>query len=109
MRHEGIKKFVCNECGKAFATTAELTTHNRTHTGLKPYDCSLCTKSYKTKSHLAVHFRMHTGSRPYACDLCPQKFAHNKVYLHASTIFEYFIFNALFFLGFETASLNTYG
>lgn len=55
-RHdEKNKKFVCNDCGKAFLTGLLLKMHIRTHTKEKPYKCPLCNYRCAIKQNIQKH------------------------------------------------------
>lgn len=103
---KGIKRFICNTCGKSCASQAMLIMHERVHTNERPFPCQLCALRFKTKTHLrthqlthtrekkfgcsvcmkffalkgnlVVHLRTHTGERPYVCSLCNDAFIDSK-------------------------------
>ena len=58
-RKLGLKKHMCNYCGKRCMTPAELTRHERIHTGEKPFLCNLCQKAFSLKQSLRVHMARH--------------------------------------------------
>ena len=68
-RHE--KSYVCDVCGKAFATNQNLKSHVRSHTGERPRACDHrgCGAAFVSSQHLVVHKRTHTGEKPYVCDV----------------------------------------
>ena len=41
--------FVCQHCGKGFASSDNHIIHERIHTGVKPYKCNFCKKSFSSK------------------------------------------------------------
>uniref|UniRef100_A0A0K8VVC6 Zinc finger protein 74 n=1 Tax=Bactrocera latifrons TaxID=174628 RepID=A0A0K8VVC6_BACLA len=68
-------KYVCEECGRLYATKQAKDVHVRSFhnkTGLK---CPICDKVFVINKLLEVHMRYHTGDFPYVCDICGQKFA----------------------------------
>ncbi|XP_069584795.1 oocyte zinc finger protein XlCOF22-like [Ranitomeya imitator] len=73
--HMGEKPFFCKECEKYFTNKYSFIKHQRIHTGEKLYSCSGCGKRFTRKSHLITHERIHTGEKPFSCLLCGKCFS----------------------------------
>ena len=78
VRHSGVTPHICNECGKAFATKSDLSTHVRNHRPEKPFTCTECSASFSRKSNFARHMRKHTGEKPYKCSYCNRTFTRTE-------------------------------
>ncbi|XP_038196659.1 zinc finger protein 565-like [Arvicola amphibius] len=59
-----VKPYDCQECGKAFGRTSDLTLRHGLHTGAKPYECKECRRTFRQQSQLILHHRTHTGEKP---------------------------------------------
>lgn len=66
--------FQCTTCSKTFASRQGYLIHNRTHTGERPYGCRFCIKAFRDGGTLRKHERIHTGERPHVCPICLHDF-----------------------------------
>ncbi|XP_060520857.1 zinc finger protein 271-like [Cylas formicarius] len=78
-KEDGIKRFVCDQCGKGFTCSSSRKKHLLIHSGEKPFSCEVCNKAFNQKSSLKTHMKIHSDVTPFECDHCMKsfKYKHN--------------------------------
>ncbi|KAF6017847.1 hypothetical protein EB796_023830 [Bugula neritina] len=69
-----LKRYRCEECGKAFSRSNTLITHQRIHSGEKPFKCNSCGRAFRQPGNLTRHQLTHTAAKPYVCVTCGKAF-----------------------------------
>lgn len=59
--------FVLQGCEWAFTTASKLKRHQAKHTGVRKWVCDLCGKAFMRSEHLKGHKITHSGDKPFAC------------------------------------------
>lgn len=99
--HSSERPYICEECGKSFATSGCLTQHHITHVKERAWQCPHCPKKFKglvhlrkhidihnedvhvcpdcgkqmnTKRNLRVHMLVHSDQKKYKCQFCDFEF-----------------------------------
>lgn len=69
--HENNWPKKCKFCDELLQTRAEYMTHfNEKHDDLKGFVCNHCGKKFFKERNLQCHKSIHTGERNYMCDIC---------------------------------------
>ncbi|EDW68381.1 uncharacterized protein [Drosophila virilis] len=76
LRHSGVKKFECQDCGSKFFTRPLLLLHIRVHhKGEKPFVCKYCGMGFRNSPSRCRHERKyHANELPFECNLCTRTF-----------------------------------
>ncbi|XP_059051455.1 zinc finger protein ZFP2-like [Achroia grisella] len=74
------KKYICQECGKAFKAPSHLKNHSIKHSHRRDYYCVECDKSFKSNSSLKQHLKtaaphVNYVELPLPCLHCEKRFA----------------------------------
>ncbi len=72
-RHENIKNYNCEVCGRQFPNKSHLQQHQLSHTDAKPFKCDICNNFFKSHGRLYNHKRIHMKPQ-YSCCYCSRQF-----------------------------------
>ena len=69
LTHKGIRSYLCDQCGAAFANRLHLSRHRRLHNAIpKCLQCDQCTATFAKREHLKRHMQtQHTDEKPFVC------------------------------------------
>uniref|UniRef100_A0A182SD54 C2H2-type domain-containing protein n=1 Tax=Anopheles maculatus TaxID=74869 RepID=A0A182SD54_9DIPT len=70
--HEGVERFICEECGKPCNSKGALKEHYIVHTEDRPFQCTYCSKRFKNINRLKIHEDTHNDTL-YVCPHCGLK------------------------------------
>uniref|UniRef100_A0A1Q3EYT7 C2H2-type domain-containing protein n=1 Tax=Culex tarsalis TaxID=7177 RepID=A0A1Q3EYT7_CULTA len=73
-KHAEYQRFKCDECPKAFTYRCYLDNHKRAEHLRERLICQKCGKLFKYQQDLKVHTRQHEDEKPFKCDICTSSF-----------------------------------
>jgi KRAB domain-containing zinc finger protein len=80
------KAFGCAYCEKTFKTVSYLEAHENEHKGVRPYICDACGKSFASNGMLRSHKFAH-APKIFKCDCCDQAFPRkNTLMVHLRAV-----------------------
>lgn len=63
--HNERKPFICQVCGQAFTSSADLTSHGKIHEGVKMFICNVCFNVFANDASLERHMKRHSTDKPF--------------------------------------------
>lgn len=76
--HSEERNFICDLCGHASKSAAQLSSHKLTHLKDKPFKCDYCDKSFLSQFWLDQHRGQHLNDRPFPCNQCDKTFVSER-------------------------------
>ncbi|KAI9582844.1 zinc finger protein 239-like [Glossina fuscipes] len=79
---------LCRFCPKTFTTTTHRRRHERIHTGERPYICEICGRSFASSAELSSHRSCrHLHERNFVCYICDKRFnRRSQLNIHKANI-----------------------
>lgn len=75
IRSHTDEKALCNMCGKSFSSRNNLSKHHKTvHLKEKNFQCHVCENRYDSSYRLKIHLNRHQGIRQFVCKFCNNRF-----------------------------------
>ena len=73
--HEKGGKYACPYCAKRYPKESDMRIHERVHTGEKPFVCDSCGRAFASRKSLKLHSEQH-GEKPWLCSTCGEGFTN---------------------------------
>ena len=78
---KGKQRYICEKCGKSYASNSGLAYHKMTHSDQRPFGCSYCKKAFRTSTSLKIHQLGHLDTPDgFICHICDKGFKRRNSY-----------------------------